>query len=348
MLAAYTKLEHAQQLKQKLLAKKVLHQEYLPVKELGLIYFPLTKKVTGISPAKITTTKFTFPQKPKPKRVEDFLKGKLTPKELTLLPRSQELVGKIMILEVPKELQSKETLIAQAYLKLNPQIETVVKKTAMHSGVFRTRKVKILAGKKSKETMHFENGIKLLLHLERTYYSARSANERLRVAKQVKKDENILVMFSGAGPYPLVLAKNTPAKKIIGIEINPLAHRYAIDSVALNKLEHKIILQEGDVRQILPKIRKKFHRIAMPLPKLSEEFLDVALPKVLPNGIIHLYAFLDEKEIVPHAKEIKASCNKLKYDVKVLRSVKCGQFSPGTFRVCYDLKVIGKVSRNKK
>src|SRR3989338_1948157 len=149
----------------------------------------------------------------------------------------------------------------------------------MHSGEFRLRKVKILTGKNSKETIHQESGIKIKLHLERTYFSARTSHERLRIASQVKPGENILVMFSGAGPMPLVLARQSPARHITGIEINPLAHQYALQSIELNNLQDKITLLEGDVRERLPPLKQTFYRIAMPLPKTGEEFLDVALPK---------------------------------------------------------------------
>lgn len=337
MLAAYTNLKNAQKVKQYLIKHKLISKDYQPIRELDHIYFPIIKKVK-VPNAKVVNTKFSFTKRDSAVTIEDLLKNKLTNKELHLIPRSQEIVGSIMILEVPDKLAKKEKIIAEAYLKLNKNIVTVVKKSKIHSGVFRLRKVKILAGKRSKETVHLENGVKIKLHLEKTYFSARSANERLRIAKQVKKGEQVLVMFSGAAPFPLVIARNSPVKMIYGIELNPLAHQYALANVALNKLNAKIVVYEGDVRSVLPKMKGKFDRLAMPLPKTGEEFLEVALPKVKKNGIIHLYAFLDEKKINNYVRKIRDLCKSLKYPVRVLRKVKCGQFSPGMFRVCLDLK----------
>jgi tRNA G37 N-methylase Trm5 len=82
-----------------------------------------------------------------------------------------------------------------------------------------------------------------------------------------------------------------------------------------------------------------FDRIIMPLPKTGEEFLDVALPIVKKAGTIHLYAFLSEEEIAPEGKRIIGLCAKLRYKVKLLQAVKCGQFAPRVFRVCFDLRV---------
>jgi tRNA G37 N-methylase Trm5 len=87
-------------------------------------------------------------------------------------------------------------------------------------------------------------------------------------------------------------------------------------------------------------MRKKFDRIVIPLPKTGEEFLDLALAKSKLGTIIHLYSFLDEKDFDIEVKKIKNICLGLGHKVRVLRKVKCGQFSPGMFRVCFDLKVL--------
>lgn len=339
MLAAYTELKYAQKVKEFLAKRSLLHPDHLPVKELDHIFFPMAKKVI-VPNAKVVNTKFSFPERQKQVTVDELLKGKLTFKEMELLPRTQELVGEIMILEIPEELKSKEKLIAEAYLKANKHIFTVVKKSDIHTGQFRTRKVTILAGKKSKETVHHENGIELKLHLERTYFSARSGSERLRIAQLVKPGEVVLVMFSGAAPYPLVIARNSEARHVYGIELNPEAHAYALENVQLNNLQDKVTILHGDVKHKIPPLKEKFDRIAMPLPKTGEQFLDLALLKAKKNAIIHLYSFLDETEINPYAKKVKQICQKLGKKIKVLRKVKCGQFSPGTFRVCLDLKVL--------
>ena len=146
-------------------------------------------------------------------------------------------------------------------------------------------------------------------------------------------------MFSGCAPYPLILAKHSPAKSILGIEINPDAHQFGIENVTLNKFENKIKLINDDVRKVLPKIKKKFDRILMPLPKTSEEFLDIALSKIKKGGIIHLYAFLNEQDIKNEALRFKQICKDLGYSTRILKKVKCGQHAPYTFRVCYDIKV---------
>ena len=67
-------------------------------------------------------------------------------------------------------------------------------------------------------------------------------------------------MFSGSGVYPVVISKNTKAKEIYGIEINPIAHKYAEENIKLNKLKN-IKLFCGDVKKTIPKLNRKFDRI---------------------------------------------------------------------------------------
>lgn len=344
MLAAKTELKNAEKLKRLLLENNLINTNYKSKIVEGSIFFPVKEKPEEISNDKENSffeiVEIKLDEKEKTPTLKDFLKDKLNQEEMKLIPKTQEVIGDILILEIPEEIESKEKVIAEAYLNLHKQIRTVVKKTDIHSGTFRTRKVKVLAGENKKETIHLENGIRLKLNIERTYFSARLANERLRITRLVKPNEEILVMFSGSGPYPLVLAKNSPVKEILGIEINPDAHSFATKNIELNKINKKnkvIELINGDVRKILPNINKKFDRILMPLPKTSEEFLDVALPKVKEKGMIHLYAFLNEKDINQEEKKIINLCKALGYKVRVVNIVKCGQHAPYTFRVCFDL-----------
>jgi len=196
-----------------------------------------------------------------PNKLKDLLKGKLTKKELNLVPASFDVVGNILIFsDFPKELSKKEKIIGKEILKSHKNIRSVFKKTKKYSGEYRTPKLKLLAGEKSKETIHTENNTRIKLNAEKVYFSSRLSTERKRIFQQVKKDETILVMFSGAAPYPLTISKNTKAKKIIGVEINPIAHKYGIENLKLNKTKN-IILILGDVKKEGPKLKTKFDRV---------------------------------------------------------------------------------------
>lgn len=264
-------------------------------------------------------------------KLKQLLKNDLTELELSLLPRAFDIIGNIAVFnEFPKELIKKEKIIASALIKLNPHVKTICKKISKFAGKYRLPKLKTIYGPKTKETLHTENGIKLKLDIEKCYFSTRLASERLRIARLVKPGESVLVMFSGIGVYPMVISNVSKAKEIYGIEINPIAHKYALENLILNKLNN-IKIFKGDVKKILPKISKKFDRIIMPLPKSAENYINLALKKLKRNGKIHLYLFEKEENL----NKLK---QKYKKKFKNVNLKKCGEFGPRIYRVCLDLK----------
>lgn len=274
------------------------------------------------------------------KNLKYYLKNKLTDKELNLAPTSFDVIGDILIFsEFPKELVKKEKIIGQAILDNYRHIKTILKKTKKYSGRFRTPKLKIIAGENRKETICRENNVFVKLDAEKVYFSPRMASERKRIASLIRPNESVLVMFSGSGIYPLVIAKNTKCREVHGIEINPAAHKYALENIKKNKLENKIKVFLGDVKKVLPRLGKKFDRALMPLPKGGENFLDLALSCVKRHGVVHFYDFLHEDEFYKGKDKAIGACKKSKKKCKIIRIVKCGQYSPRFYRVCVDFIV---------
>ncbi len=253
------------------------------------------------------------------------------------IPKSFDVIGDILLFQdFSKELIKKEKQISNYLLKKYKNIKVVARKTKKYSGKYRLPKIKIIAGEKRKETLHKENNCVFKLDIEKCYFTPRLANERLRISKLIKNNESILVLGSGMGVYPIVISKNSKAKEVYGIEINPIAHKYALENIKLNKT-YNIILLKGDIKKIIPKIKKKFDRIIIPIPKNATFYLKSILKVSKKNTIIHLYDFSKEKDIP------KSSINKIKKYVKnfkALRHVKCGQSSPRIYRVCIDFKLI--------
>ena len=253
MKVAEVELKNAEKVKNKLIEIAALNTEFLPKKEGERLYFPLLEDADVSLVKEIKIVEKDMPKKKKKIDILDEFSEFLTSKEIEDMPKSQEIVGDIMILEIPENLIGKEKKIAKTYLENNKNVKVVVKKSAIHSGQFRTRKVEVLAGENRKDTTHLESKIRLYLDLEKTYFSTRLGNERLRIAKLVSKGEKVLIMFSGSGPYPLILAKHSEAKKIIGIELNPDAHQFAIENRKKNKInEERVELINGDVKSEVP------------------------------------------------------------------------------------------------
>jgi tRNA (guanine37-N1)-methyltransferase len=276
-------------------------------------------------------------------RLKDALKGKLTAKELEKL-RGFDVIGDIAVMEIPRELEKKQKLIANTLLELLPYIKVVARKKGGHKGTYRKQPLQVVAGEKRKTTVHKEHGLSFALNVESCYFSPRLSTERIRIAQQVKPGENVLVLFSGVAPFVLVIAKHSPAKHVWGIEANPSAHKYAVMNVAKNKLAQKVTLIKGDAAKVLasarsPKFPKTFDRIVMAWPQKADEFLDVTLKHVKKGIIIHFYDFQPEDQIELAADIVNAACRKAKKKCKILNIVECGQVGVRQCRVCVDFRV---------
>ncbi|MFC1753768.1 class I SAM-dependent methyltransferase family protein [Thermoproteota archaeon] len=273
-------------------------------------------------------------------KLREYLKNKLTAKQLSVLKTSFDLVGSIAIIDIPTELEKKEKLIAESLMKLQKNVKTVAKKAGIHKGKFRTQKLKIIAGKRTKDTEEKENNVRLRLNVEKVYFSTRLSTERKRVTELVKKGERVLVMFSGCAPYVCVIAKNSPAKEVYGVEINPVGHEYGLENIRINKISNAK-LYNGDVQQVVPKMKKKFDRILMPLPRGAEDFLDTALKAAKKGAVIHFYDFEEEKDMPDEAyRKVREACKSAKKRCKILLWRKCGQYSPRKYRLVVDFKVV--------
>lgn len=338
MLALKVPLKDAAKTKADLQKRGLLLDGYKLGKADGHLYFPLVERFD--TPYSIEERDLK-PYANQPTTLKDALQGKLPPEVLERLKTAYDQVGDIAILEVDDEFKAYDTIIGETLLATNKLIKTALAKETGHEGTFRTQKMRLLAGEDKRDTHHKENGVRLHIDVEEVYYSARLSTERKRVMQLVKPGERVLVMFSGAGPYTCVLAKNTDAKEVIGVEINPAGHDLAVENIKKNKLQHTTTYC-GDVREVVPGLTQKtglFDRILMPLPKSAETFLDVALAAAAPDATIHFYAFLHEDVHLQTHSWIKDACTAAGKACRIQATVKCGQQAPGVFRWCVDFSV---------
>ncbi len=251
-------LKEIQKTKRLLAAKDLFLRHYEMLKDKKYAYIPIknTEEVIRIF-KEHKMVKKDIKRISKEKGMKEILESRLTQKEIESLKTAYDMVGSIAIIEIDEILKHKEKFIAKTLLKTNKSIKTVLKKAGVHDGMFRTQKLSWLAGKKTRETTYKENNILLKLDVEEVYFSPRLSTERKRIMGLVKEREDILVMFSGCAPYPCVLAKNTNARNIFGIEINPIGHKYGLENLKLNNI-HNVVLINGDVKKVVPHI---FHYI---------------------------------------------------------------------------------------
>jgi tRNA (guanine37-N1)-methyltransferase len=272
-------------------------------------------------------------------RLKDALQGVLTDAERQWLVRSFDVVGDIAIITIPEQLRVKKLPIAQAILAGNKKIKVVVEKAGFYGGEFRTIPLRFLAGEDRRETELREFGIRMRLNPESVYFSIRSSNERRRIASLVAPGEDVLVLFSGVAPYPLIISRFSQARTIVGIEKNPKAHGYALENLRLNKRLDNIVLHLGDAETILPSVTRSFDRLVMPLPTKAEKFLPAALRVLKPDGFLHFYDLQNPDSFASSVAKITAAAGDVKRRIESVAIFRCGHCAPRTHRICLDARI---------
>jgi tRNA (guanine37-N1)-methyltransferase len=338
MLGMKVAQERAQEAKQYLIAHDLLDKRYHLAREKGSVIFPVVREFTGPFEFDVEFVEADLAEQERHGSLRDALAPTLSEMERERLISSYDIVGSIAIIEVEDELLPKAQLIAQALMRVNPGVKTVLRKVGGHEGERRTQRMELLAGEDTRIATVVESGVRLRVHVEEAYYSVRMSTERLRIAKMARTGERILCMFSGVGPYPIVLSKNTQASEIVGIEINPIAHELAVENVAANRCTNVHVLL-GDAHEVVPRLASEgrvFDRITMPLPHTAHEFLEEAAGVSCPGTVIHYYSFRHEREFELAPSVLRAALEHAGKKLDSYALVRAGQHAPRIWRVCVD------------
>lgn len=253
---------------------------------------------------------------------------------------SYDIIGSIAIIKFGKKTKKQKLLEAKELLK-KPSIKTVLEKISDVKGRLRKIKVKYLAGEKTFETIHNENNSKFKINIKDCYFSPRQSSDRRLIASMIKKNDNILVMFSGISSYPIVIYKTKKPKQITAIEISKACNKYAQENLKLNKIpEDKIRLIQGDVKKQIPKIKEKFDIILMTRPNLKTTFLEQALKVSKKRTKIFYHGFCHQDKLKELKENLIEEARKLKRKIKILKTAKAGDIAPYKFRYRIEIKVL--------
>jgi len=272
-------------------------------------------------------------------KLKEVLASQLSDNELQHLVGSYDVVGDIAVVIIPPGLAAREPLIGAAILASNRNIRVVAKRSAHYGGEFRTLPLTIIAGEDRTETEVREFGIRLRMDVREVYFSVRSGGERRRIASLVQPGENVLVLFSGIGPYPLMISRYSLAEKIVGVEKNPVAHEYGLLNMKLNRKLRNIELIHGDVRDVLPRFNRLFDRLIMVLPKSGKDFLQAALSLLTPGGWLHFYDMQDRSLLQKSVTKVDRACRAVNRQSLEATVTICGHCAPRLHRICVNSRI---------
>jgi tRNA (guanine37-N1)-methyltransferase len=262
-------------------------------------------------------------------RLKEKLQG-LVPEEcLNRLSNRFHVIGDIAVLYLPREAEPHKKEIADAVLSSGRSIRVVLNKTTKLQGDGRVAAFELLAGSGSTVTTHREFGFSYRLDVSTVFWSSRLSYERMRVASFTSPGEEVIIPFSGVGPFAMPLAAR--AAHVLAVEKSREACLYLAENARINRVADRIAIVNGDAFSIAEMLHKDFHRAVIPAPYGAEGILEIMLPRVKSGGYLHFYTFKKRHQIEP----LKSSYEDLGLEVKLCR--RCGNVAPGVSRWVFDL-----------
>ena len=249
---------------------------------------------------------------------------------------SYERIGDIVVISELDGISRKDAV--EGILEHNPSLDSILLKTENVSGEFRVGGYEKIYGEKT-ETVHKEHGCRIKVDPTKMFFSEREGTERKRIFESVNPGEEVLVMFAGAGPFPVTIAKNSEAGRVVGVEKNPEAVAYARENIEMNSVEDKVEMIEGDVRDICPELGK-FDRVLMPSPTNALRFVTEALECVKDDGVLVAYSVQDKEDLYePVMRKVEDAAENLGLEVEVLEKRVVADFSPAKRKVAVEFLV---------
>lgn len=271
--------------------------------------------------------------------LREVLDGKVTPLELRLLPRGWYILGEIIIVKVPPELEHLKEKIGEALLSIYPRCKTVLRDLGIE-GSFRQPVREVIAGTDT-ETVHRENGVTYRLDALRIMFSQGNLKERMRMGC-FGKDEFVVDMFAGIGYFTLPMAVHSRPRKIMAIEINPLAFSYLKMNVQQNRVGDIVEPTLGDCREMAP--IGEADRVVMGYVGTTDRYLRKGIAALRPGGILHYHQTVPSwlypaAAIDDVTKAAKAAGRK----AEILQCVKVKKYAPGVLHTVVDARIYGSI-----
>jgi tRNA (guanine37-N1)-methyltransferase len=257
------------------------------------------------------------------------------------LPTSFDVIGDILLIKLPDELLPYSSEIGKALLTTHSHVNTVCMVQPV-TGEFRSREVKVIAGKQKTVTTHKEYGLWFDVDVRQTYFSPRLATERKRVCDLIQKDDFVFDMFCGVAPFSIMIAKYAQPAYVLGIDINPIAIKFAKGNILKNKVESTVTVVNKDAKeskQILDKKNMIPDHIIMNLPFSAFTFFPIAVQCITHNVLIHYYDIVKESYIDNRIEELGTIAKKYQRSIENVVIHKIKTYAPHEFYIGIDITV---------
>lgn len=239
--------------------------------------------------------------------------------------RRMEQVGsyeRIADFYVIKEREGWERIADEIISKQNPRAIFLDRGVV---GNERKRNVTRIYGTGPPEGIHRENGIRLLVNIEKAYFSPRLGGIRERLLFNVLeyKHEKVIDMYSGIGPISIILLKR--GVKTFSFDINPFAIELLKHNFELNRVKGNYAVTDSNA---ISSCFTEADQIIMNNPTQSPDISFNIIGAFSSNTLIH-YFLIDKK---------KSSLNFNKVDI--IERIEVHGYSPSSSLFYYLLRKI--------
>ena len=240
------RLLEAENAKRILSKQGLIDKALIPKREKDFLIIPVideekARKALDEQGIKVEVVEQKFREKKRVRGLKEIVR-KITGRDIGI---GMDRVGDIIILHIDGELNEIEKKeLGKELLKIY-NVGKIYLKKSERKGSYRLEELECIAGRDESLTIHKENGYKLLVDVKKTYFSPRLGGDRETAMKIVEEGEDVMVLFSGVGPYVISTARK--ARISVGIELNPDAHILAKRNIEINKLRNAFVIH-GDAR----------------------------------------------------------------------------------------------------
>ncbi len=266
----------------------------------------------------------------RPRTLEDALRSRIPENLMKKLPKTYKVLGDIILVKIPEELEDYAGDIGKSLLEVNPHCKSVWWDRGKR-GMLRKPDIVLIAGEGG-ETTHREGGCIYKFDVSKVMFSPGNQAERIRMGRIVKKGEIVVDMFAGIGYFTIPMAKKA---KVYAIEINPDSYHYLLENIRLNEVE-SVIPVLGDSMYVTPE--RIADRVVMGHVS-CHEFLPVAIRALREGGWIHYHESVPEQIIERPVRRVISAARAEGKEVRIENVRKVKNYSPGVVHVVVDAYV---------
>jgi tRNA (guanine37-N1)-methyltransferase len=275
----------AEEVRRALRAQGLLRKGFRVAHSPGEVLFPVHSVPTPTLEGTRAEERDLPTESSKPQSYRELLH--LEPGLQSLLPRAFDVVGDVVLIRLPVELELRAADVGAALLEFVPGARKIGWDRGVH-GPARLRQLTTLAGSGPWRTRHRENGLEFVVDPEVAYFSPRLAGEHARIAAAVRPAETVWDLCCGIGPFALTAARRNVAGRILAVDSNPAAIALLRENAERLAVVARVESRNEALEEFLPSSGRA-DRVILNLPHEGIKYLPSVSAAVQPGGTLHYY-----------------------------------------------------------